>query len=49
MYARKMVKKINAYENNGIFVGERLILTYETEQTILNTDRIEELVNRFLL
>ena len=49
MYARKMVKKINAYENNGIFVGKRLILTYETEQTILNTDRIEELVNRFLL
>ena len=48
-YARNMVKKINAYENNGIFVGERLILTYETEQTILNTGRIEELVNRFVL
>lgn len=44
-----MVKKINAYENNGIFVGERLILTYETEHTILNTGRIEELVNRFVL
>ena len=46
-YARKMVKKINAYENNGIFVGERLILTYETEQTILNTRSIDELVNRY--
>jgi len=47
-YARNMVKKINAYENNGIFQGERLILTYETEQTILNTGKIEQLVNRYL-
>ena len=47
-YARTMVKKINAYENNGIFPGERLILTYETEQTILNTSKIEQLVKRYL-
>lgn len=47
-YARKMVRKINAYENNGIFPGERLILTYETEQTILNTGKIEQLVKKYL-
>lgn len=47
-YARKMVRKINAYENNGIFAGGRLILTYETEQTILNTGKIEQLVDRYL-
>lgn len=47
-YVRNMVKKINAYENTGIFQGERLILTYETEQTILNTGKIEQLVNRYL-
>ena len=47
-YARKMVRKINAYENNGIYVGERLILTYETEQTVLNTRKIEQFVNRYL-
>ena len=47
-YARSMVKKLNAYENNGIFVGERLIHTYETEQTILNTDKIEEMVKRYM-
>ena len=47
-YARKMVRKINAYENNGIFPGERLILTYETEQTILNTTKIKEIVQRYL-
>lgn len=48
VYARYMVKRIHAYENNGIFQGERLILTYETEQTVLNTDKIEQLVNRYL-
>lgn len=48
VYARNMVKKINAYENNGIFPGERLILTYETEQTVLNTGKIEQLVKKYL-
>lgn len=48
-YARNMVRKIQEYEKNGIFQGERLILTYETEQTILNTRKIEQLVNRYLL
>ena len=48
-YAKKMVKKIHAYENNGIFQGERLILTYETEQTILNSNKIEQLVKRYLI
>ena len=49
IYSRNMVKKIQAYENNEIFQGERLILTYETEQTILNTSKIEQLVKRYLL
>ena len=48
VYARRTVRKINAYENNGIYPGERLILTYETEQTILNTGKIEQLVKRYL-
>ena len=48
-YARSLVRKIEAYENNGIFPGERLILTYETEQSILNTGKIEQMVNRYLI
>ena len=44
-----MVRKINAYENNGIYAGEKLILTYETEQTIINTGKIEQLVKRYLI
>lgn len=47
-YARRMVRKINAYKNNGIYAGEKLILTYETEQTILNTGKIEQLVDKYL-
>ena len=48
-YARNMVNRINTYEENGIYAGERLILTYETEQTILNTSKIEEMVKRYIL
>ena len=48
-YARDMVRRIHSYESNGIFPGERLILTYETEQTILNTSKIEQLVTRYLI
>ena len=48
IYAKRTVRKINAYENNGIFPGERLILTYETEQSILNTGKIKQLVDRYL-
>lgn len=48
VYARSMVRKIEQYENNGIFPGERLILTYETEQSILNTEKIAQMVERYL-
>lgn len=48
IYARNMVRKIECYENNGIFPGERLILTYETEQSVLNTRKIEQMVERYL-
>ena len=47
-YARNMVRKVEMYENNGIFPGERLILTYETEQSVLGSDKIEQMVERYL-
>lgn len=47
-YARNMVRKIESYENNGIFPGERLILTYETEKNVLNTEKITQMVERYL-
>ena len=48
-YTIGAVKKILAYEASGIYSGERLILTYETDQLVLNVDKIEELVNRYLI
>ncbi|MBR6256868.1 MAG: hypothetical protein IKR23_05760 [Lachnospiraceae bacterium] len=47
VYARSAVKKIYGYEQNGIFEGERLILTYETEETVINTRDIERKLDRF--
>lgn len=49
LYARKFVRKIHAYENNDIFPGEKLILTYETEQMVLSTGSIEKLVKKYLI
>lgn len=47
-YARKAVKKIDVYESNGIYMGERLIVTFETSEKILGTKEIERIVHRFL-
>lgn len=33
----------------GIHLGERLILTFETELTVLNSQIVEELVEKYLV
>ena len=48
VYARNVIRKWEVYENNGILIGERLILTYETEQNVLSTMTIKRLVDRYL-
>ena len=47
-YARAAIRKIESYQKNDIFPGDRLILTFETEQSVLNTKTIEGLVNKYL-
>ena len=42
-------EKIQAYEENGIYPGERLILTFETEKTVLDIRMVKRLVERYLL
>ncbi len=49
VYAQSAVRKIHAYEKNGIFPGERLILTFETEKTILDMNVVEMLMHRYLI
>lgn len=48
-YARKAVKKIALYESNGIFCGERLILTFETSDVLFSNEQIDALINRYLV
>lgn len=47
-YAMRAVKKLNSYQLNGIMFGERLILTFETEQEVLNSKIVSELVDKYL-
>lgn len=47
VYARKAVRKLEVYESNGICIGERLIVTFETSEKILGTKEIERIVQRF--
>ena len=48
-YARNAVRKIQAYEKNDIYPGERLILTFETEKDLLDTRLLKKLVFKYLL
>ena len=47
-YARNAVRKTELYQKNGIYPGERLILTFETEQSMLNQNILEKLVEKYL-
>ncbi len=48
-YAEKAVKKINSYIGNGILPGERLILTFETSNNVLNDRIIKRMIDNYLL
>lgn len=47
-YARNAIRKIESYQKNDIYPGDRLILTFETEQCILSSKVIEGLVKQYL-
>jgi hypothetical protein len=48
-YTVKTVQKLETYEKNGIFPGEKLLLTYETGSHPLNMKTVENLIQKFLL
>lgn len=47
-YVENALKRITAYEQNGIFPGENLILTYETRQNPLNPKVIFLMIQHYL-
>lgn len=48
-YATKNLEKILIYEKNGIFLGQDLILTIETEYSTLDIKQIENKIRTYLL
>lgn len=47
-YVEKSLQKITLYEQNGIFPGENLILTYETRKNPMNQKIIRLMIQRYL-
>lgn len=47
-YAENAIHKIAKYEENGLFLGDRLILTYETRKNPINQKQIKKIVQHYL-
>ena len=47
-YASKNFQKLLDYGNNGLVIGENLILTMESSELPLNINQIEMLVKTFI-
>lgn len=47
-YAVKTMNKIEKYEANGIYLGERLIITFESTNKSMNFNRVKGLVIKYL-
>lgn len=47
-YIEKALQRINAYEKNDIFPGNRLILSHETLKYPINSRNIEKLIFQYL-
>ena len=48
-YARKALEKIRLYESNGIFIGEQLIITFESSEQPLDKREFELLIEKYLI
>ena len=44
----KAIQKIAVYEQNGIYQGDRLILTYETKKSPIDPRAVRRVVGRWL-
>lgn len=49
MYVESALRKIISYEQNGIFVGDKLILTYESRKYPLNQKLVLMMMKQYLL
>jgi len=47
-YLEKALQKIELYEQNGIYPGDRLLITHETKKTPLHRKTVSRMIERFL-
>ncbi len=47
-YSYNAFKKIEKYENNGIFLGKNLIISAESSEEPLNVKTIQQLIDTYL-
>ncbi len=48
-YSEKAVYKIELYQKNEIFPGERLLMTFETSKSPINMKLFEQMIKKYLL
>lgn len=48
-YSESTILKIESYERNGIFPGEKLLMTYETSRHSLNMQLVEQMITKYLI
>ncbi|MBO5165711.1 MAG: hypothetical protein J6B90_03800, partial [Lachnospiraceae bacterium] len=47
-YVDNALQKIRIYEENGIYTGENLIITYETKKNPINQKIVNRMISRYL-
>lgn len=47
-YVIKTMAKIEKYEENGIYLGDRLLITFESDRKGMNFKRVNDLIYRYL-
>lgn len=48
-YAKNSIKKIECFQKNEIYPGEKLLITLEASDSPLNMIILEKMVNKYLL
>ena len=48
-YYGGVIRRLDLYAQNGIFVGDRLLLTYETSHYAINTAQLNHIIEKYLM
>lgn len=49
VYCEKVLKKLRCYRENGYYIGENLIVTFESKNHIIDVKEIEDYINKYFL